>query len=182
MDVAYQTILPALKNEKLAENPSELAALQSEIAALTLPVPKGKISSPMMSKYSDKVFNVEKNAFGLTQIGFGLFEDAGVLRVNYGNGMEKVGFGWEKWRANPNKRKNPFSANPTVVPSRIASTATWLDDNTLQINFKFVDQVHGDKLTVKFEGNNVTVALLSSVSENNKNSPEKREAIKGTMA
>jgi hypothetical protein len=135
-----------------------------------------------MSKYSDKVFTVEKNAFGLTQIGFGLFEDAGVLRVNYGNGMEKVGFGWEKWRVNPNKRKNPFSANPIVIPSRIASTATWLDDNTLQINFKFVDQVHGDKLTVKFEGNTVTVALLNSVSENNKSNPEKREVIKGTMA
>jgi hypothetical protein len=68
-----------------------------------------------------------------------------------------------------------------VIPSRIASTATWLDDNTLQINFKFVDQIHGDKLTVKFEGNTVTVALLSSVSENNKNSPEKRETIKGIM-
>lgn len=91
-----------------------------------------------MNNYSDKVFNVEKNAFGLTQIGFGLFEDAGVLRVNYGNGMEKVGFGWEKWKVNPNKRKNPFAANPMAVASRIASTATWLDDNTLQINFKFV--------------------------------------------
>lgn len=181
MDVAYQTILPALKNEKLPENSSELTALNAEIAALSLPIPKGKTSSPVMSKYSDKVFNVEKNAFGLTQIGFGLFEDAGVLRVNYGDGMEKVGFGWEKWKVNPNKRRNPFSANPIVVPSRIASTATWLDDNTLQINFKFVDQVHGDKLTVKFEGNNVTVALLSSISENNKNSPEKRDAIKGTL-
>ena len=181
MDVAYQTILPALKNEKLAENPSELTTLNAEIAALSLPIPKGKTSSPVMSKYSNKVFNVEKNAFGLTQIGFGLFEDAGVLRVNYGNGMEKVGFGWEKWKVNPNKRRNPFSAAPIVIPSRIASTATWLDDNMLQINFKFVDQVHGDKLTVRFEGNNVTVALLSSISENNKNSPEKREAIKGTM-
>ncbi|MEI7582708.1 twin-arginine translocation signal domain-containing protein [Runella sp.] len=146
------------------------------------PESQGVMSSPLMSKYSDKVFNVEKNAFGLTQIGFGFFEDAGVLRVNYGNGMEKVGFGWDKWKANPNKRKNPFSANSIVIPSRIASTATWLDGNTLQINFKFVDQVHGDKLTVKFEGNNVTVALLSSISENNKNSPEKRDVIKGIMA
>jgi hypothetical protein len=182
MDVAYQTILPAIKKEKLSENASELATLQSEIAALSLSVPKGKIASPLMSKYSDKVFNVEKNAFGLTQIGFGLFEDAGVLRVNYGDGMEKVGFGWEKWKVNPNKRKAPFFPNATAILSRIASTATWLDDNTLQINLKFVDQVHGDKLTVKFEGNNVTVSLLSSISENNKNSPEKREAIKGTMA
>ncbi|AEI48969.1 serine hydrolase domain-containing protein [Runella slithyformis] len=182
MDVAYQTILPALKNEKLPENSSELTALNADIAALTLPVPKGKTSSPVMNKYSDKVFNVEKNAFGLTQIGFGLFEDAGVLRVNYGNGMEKVGFGWEKWKVNPNKRSNPFSANPIVIPSRIAGTATWLADNILQINFKFVDQVHGDKLTVTFEGNNVTVALLSSISENTKNNPEKREIIKGILA
>ncbi len=181
MDVAYQTILTAIKNEALAENPAELMALKKEIAELSLPIPKGNLKSSLASKYSDKVFNVEKNAFGITQIGFGLFDDAGVLRLNYGQGMEKIGFGWEKWKVNPNKRKNPFSANPIVIPSRVASTATWLNDNTLQINFKFVDQVHGDKLTVVFDENKVSISLLGSIAENTKNNPEKREKLNGVL-
>ncbi len=181
MDVAYQTILPAISNEKITENPTEFASLAKEISELSLPIPKGNITSNLSTKYSDKVFSVEKNAFGITQIGFGLFADAGVLRINYGQGMEKIGFGWEKWKVNPNKRSNPFSANPIIVPSRVASTATWLTDSTLQINLKFVDQVHGDKLTVNFEGEKVTISLLGSVAENTKNNPEKREKLIGVL-
>jgi hypothetical protein len=82
---------------------------------------------------------------------------------------------------NPNKRKNPFSANPIVIPSRVASTATWLNDSTLQINLKFVDQVHGDKLTVVFDDNKVSISLLGSVPENTKNNPEKRETLTGVL-
>lgn len=181
MDTAYQTILPAIKNATLPENPAELSTLKQEISELSLLIPKGNTKSSLASKYSNKLFSVEKNEFDITQIGFGLFEDAGVLRINYGQGIEKVGFGWEKWKVNPNKRKNPFSSNAIVVPSRVASTATWLTDNTLQINFKFVDQVHGDKLTVVFDDNKVMISLLNSISENNKNSPEKREKLVGTL-
>lgn len=79
------------------------------------------------------------------------------------------------------KTEKSFSANSTVIPSRIASTATWLSDNTLQINFKFVDQIHGDKLTVVFEDNKVSIALLGSVAENTKNNPDKREKLIGTL-
>lgn len=181
MDVAYQTILPAIAATKLPENPALLASLKSEIAQLSLPIPKGNTKSTLSSKYSDKVFSVEKNDFGITQIGFGLFDDAGVMRINYGQGMEKIGFGWEKWKVNPNKRKMPFLANQNAVLTRVASTATWLNDSTLQINMKFVDQVHGDKITVNFDENALTISMLSSVAENAKNNPEKREKLKGVL-
>ncbi|MES2797837.1 MAG: serine hydrolase [Bacteroidota bacterium] len=183
MDVAYENLLPAISLKKLPNNVELQTKTTSEIAKLSLATPKGNTSSPLMSKYSDKVFDVSENKYGLTAIGFGLFADAGVLRVNYGNGVEKIGFGWEKWKVNPNKRKNPFpmvNSNTTVL-SRIASTATWLNDNTLQINFKFVDQVHGDKLTCVFNDNNVSITLINSVSENTKNNPDKREKIIGNM-
>ena len=183
MNVAYETILPAILSEKMAENPAELTALKQQIEALSLPVPTGNINSDLASKYSDKIFEVEKNAFGITQIGFGLFADAGVLRVNQGQGIQKIGFGWEKWKINPNKIKNPFPlvANAAAIPSKIASTATWLNNNTLQINFKFVDAVHGDKLTVNFEGDKVSVSFLNSVAENNKANPDKREKLTGNL-
>ena len=181
MDIAYQNILPAMSNASISENSTELMALKKDISELSLPVLKGNVKSNLALKYSDKIFNVEKNAFEITEIGFGLFDDAGVLRLNYGQGMQKIGFGWEKWKVNPNKRKNPFSANPIVIPSRVAGTATWLNDSTLQINLKFVDAIHGDKLTVNFEGEKITVSLLGSVAENTKNNPEKREKLIGSL-
>ncbi len=189
MNTAYETILPALKDKPLAEDPSVFAALKQDISDLSLPVAKGKTSSPLMSKYSDKFFNVEKNEFGITRIGFGLFADAGVLRFGYDDQkFHKIGFGWEQWKVSKNINKNPFPVpNRTHALSQIAGTGTWMDDKTLQINLKFVEAVHGDKLTVTFEGDNVTVAFLNSVSENTKSTPEKyvpekREALKGILA
>ena len=183
MDVAYQTILPAMSKESLVENPTDLAQLKKEINDLSLPVPKGKTTSQLHAKYSDKWFNVEKNSFGVTQIGFGLFEDAGVVRINDGTGgFKKIGFGWEQWKVNKNGNKNFFPvAGRTHMPSKIAATATWLNTNTLQINLKFVEAIHGDKLTCIFEGDKVSILFMNSISENTKNSPEKRETLIGTL-
>jgi len=183
MDVAYQTLLPAMSATSLAENTAELSVLKKELSQLSLPVTKGSKTSSIASKYSNKLFNCDKNSFGITQVGFGLFEDAGVLRINEGNGIQKIGFGWEQWKVNPNKRIAPFHPNPKIaMPSKIASTATWLNDNTLQINLKFVEAIHGDKLTVTFADNKVEIAFLNSVSENTKNNPDKREKLTGIIS
>ena len=182
MNVAYETLLPAISNVALTENPSDLGQLQKEISALSLVVPKGKTSSPLHATYSDKLFTVEKNSYGITQVGFGLFEDAGVLRLNDGTGIKKIGFGWEKWKVNKNSPKNYFPVTGrTQVPSKMAATATWLNTNTLQINIKFVEGVHGDKITCIFEGDIVSMLFMNSISENTKNTPEKRESLVGTL-
>lgn len=185
MNVAYETILPALKNSVLAENPTELAELKKEILSLLLSVPKGKTTSALHAKYSNKFFNLEKNSFGLTKIGFGLFDDAGVIRVSGegdGNNFHKIGFGWETWKVSPRPTKNYFPVpRRPLIDSKIAGTGTWINENTLQINLKSVETIHGDKLTCVFDGNKLTVSFLNSVSENTKNNPELREPLKGTL-
>lgn len=182
MNVAYQTILPAISKEKLPENPSELAALKSDISQLSLAFPKGVKTSKMALKYSDKWFDLEKNAFNVPKISFGFYEDGGVLRIKDGQEIHKIAFGWEAWKVNKNGNKNFFPvANRTHIQSKIASTGTWLDDNTLQINFKFVETVHGDKMTVKFEDNKVSISFLNSVAENSKNTTDNREKLVGLL-
>jgi CubicO group peptidase (beta-lactamase class C family) len=183
MNTAYDTLLPALKNAVLPENTSLNVALKAEIAALSLLVPKGKTTSPSLSRYSDKFFNLDKNEFGIQRIGFGLFADAGVVRVDYdGKDFQKIGFGWEQWKVNKNGVKNPFPVpNRTHIASKIAATGTWLTDNTLQINLKFVEAIHGDKWTVTFDGDKISIALLNSISENSKTTPEKRAVLTGVL-
>ncbi|MFN8357166.1 MAG: serine hydrolase [Spirosomataceae bacterium] len=185
MNVAYQTILPALTKGTLAENPTELSALQAELSALTLPIPKGATHSAIQAQYSDKMFNVEKNSYGISKIGFGLFDDAGVLRVSTeGNSFKKIGFGWEQWKVGKNGEKRNFfvpTGGNQPVPSTLAATGTWTNENTLQINIKYVEAIHGDKLTCVFDGNKVTISFTSSIAENPKNQPDKREQLKGTL-
>ncbi len=184
MNVAYETLLPAMKKGALAENAVELNSLKSELNALVLPVPKATKSSKLQAKYSDKVFRMDANPFGITKIGLGLFDDAGVIRISETetDDFKKIGFGWESWKVGKTSDKNYFVANArNVVPSKIAATGTWLNENTLQVKLKYVEAIHGDKLTFVFDGDKVALSLQSSIAENNKNAPEKREPLTGTM-
>lgn len=62
---------------------------------------------------------------------------------------------------------------PVFVPSKIAGTAAWLNENTLQLDARFVEAIHGDRITCIFDGDKLSVSFLNSVSENTKNNPEK---------
>ena len=197
MNVAYETILPALKNVAQTENTTELTALKNEISKLALPVPKGSQQSAISDQIDGNVYSVEKNNYGINQISFAFFTDGGVVSIYNSikpvdslrtpsdyqpstNNYQLIEFGWEKWKVNKNAFQNPFSVfHRTDVIGKIAATATWMNDNTLQINIKFVEAIHGDKLTFNFNGDKVSVAFLNSVSENSKNTSDKREPMVG---
>lgn len=182
MDVAYKTILPALSTNLLPESPTQLASLKKEITALTLSVPTANKTSKNAAKWSDKWFDLENNPYNVSQIGVGLFEDGGVLRIKIGNESQKIAFGWENWKVNKNGNENFFPvANRTHIQSKIAATGTWIDDNILQLNFKFVETVHGDKITLTFNDNKIAVSFLNSISENSTNIPDKRERLSGIL-
>jgi hypothetical protein len=63
------------------------------------------------------------------------------------------------------------------MASKMAGTATWINENTLQLNARFVEAMHGDKITCSFDGDKVNVSSLNSVSENSKTDMEKEKAF-----
>ena len=67
------------------------------------------------------------------------------------------------------------------MPSKMAGTATWLNENTLQLNARFVEAMHGDTITCNFEGDKITISFLNSVSENSKTDMEKRMKLTGSI-
>jgi hypothetical protein len=182
MDTAYNTILPALMNEKLKENPTDLARLKKEISELNLPVVKISKTSNLSQKYSHKQFKIDKNNFGVSALALDFEKDSCILKLTTTEGIKKIICGWEKWNVSNETVKNIFPVKyRTHVPSKIAATATWITDNTLQIDLKFVEAIHGDKLIISFNENTVSVAFLNSISENTKTFPEVRENLTGVL-
>jgi CubicO group peptidase (beta-lactamase class C family) len=182
MDLVYENLLPGIRQKPLAEKAKNIAKINNVKVGLSLPIVKGSKASPAMARYSDKIFDIKDNPFGIKRIGFGLFADAGVLRLDFGQGFEKIGFGWEQWKVNPNQRKQPFStANGSYVPTRVAATATWLAEDTLLIQQKFVDQLSGEKLNCVFKENELSISFLSAAAENNKNNPDRRAPLVGKL-
>lgn len=91
-------------------------------------------------------------------------------------------FGWEEWLTNKENAVYVFPVAGRIhMPSKMAGTATWINENTLQLNARFVDAMHGDTITCSFTDNQLTVSFLNSVSEHSKTDLEKRKPLIGKL-
>lgn len=182
MTTMWDNLLPAMHAAALSENPAELAALKNDVKNLALPVMKGLPSTGLSSKYNSKKFSVESNDYGVVQTQFKFSSDGCEWIIKAAKSETSIQFGWSKWHLNPESMNYLFAVPWRInVPSKIAGTATWISENTLQLNLRFVEAIHGDKITCIFDGDKVSISFLNSIAENNKNNPESRKGLTGSI-
>jgi hypothetical protein len=130
-----------------------------------------------------KKFKLDANDFGATEMQFKLSKDDCKWIIKTSKGEITLKFGWENWITNKDTMLYPFPVSGRIhMPSKIAGTATWINENTLQLNARFVEAVHGDKITCVFDNGKLSVAFINSVSENTKNNPENRKGLIGMIS
>ncbi|MBS1607056.1 MAG: serine hydrolase [Bacteroidetes bacterium] len=124
---------------------------------------------------------IAANEFGINQLEFDLSDKGCVLNVLKGGRRTKLQFGWEKWVLNGPREAYVFgTADLVPMPSRVAGTATWIDEHTLRLNLRFVEAIFGDAITCRFEENGLKVEFLNSVSEMAlKKSDDPRKVLEG---
>ena len=113
---------------------------------------------------------------------FKFSKDGCAVTTNSAKGTNSMKFGWENWFVNKDTVPYTFLLPGRIhMPSKMAGTATWINENTLQLNARFVETMHGDKITCSFDGDKVNVSFLNSVSENSKTDMEKRKPLTGKI-
>ncbi|MEO5594245.1 MAG: serine hydrolase [Chitinophagaceae bacterium] len=182
MTTAWENLLPAIQTAVLAEDKTEWAALKKDLSSLVLPVPKGSVTSTLSSKYDGKKIRLDSNDFAATEIQFDFSKDGCRMTTTTAKAITTMKFGWENWFLNKDSVLYTFPVAGRIhVPSKMAGTATWINDNTLQLNARFVEAMHGDKIICSFDGAKISVTFLNSVSENSKTDMEKRMKLTGTI-
>lgn len=182
MTTVWENLLPAMQTSALQENASEWVELKKELGNLSLPVVKGATKSILSSKIDGKKYKLDTNDFGISSIKFKLSNKACAIVIQTPQEERTLNLGWENWVLNNESKNYLFTiAGPgrQLIPSKTAGTATWIDDRTLQLNFRFVESIHGDTVTCKFDGDNITLGFASSQSQVTNNNPERRKEIKG---
>ncbi|MEP6750226.1 MAG: serine hydrolase, partial [Bacteroidota bacterium] len=174
MTTIWENLLPAIGTSALLENETELTGLKNDLKGLALPVTKGFVTAGASSKYSEKKFKLDSNNFGATETIFTFSKDGCSLATTTAKGTTVIKFGWENWFVNKDSALYIFPVPGRIhVSSKIAGTATWINENTLQLNARFVEAMHGDKITCTFDNAKLTMSFLNSVSENSKTDTEK---------
>jgi len=61
-----------------------------------------------------------------------------------------------------------------------AAAAAWADDDTLVIDWRFTETAHGQRLTCRWEGEQVRIALERSVTQLNPAAKDPRPVLVGS--
>jgi len=193
MNIIWDHLPGGMQRSALPEDAAASGQLQKDLAGLELPVVKGAVKSGMAAKGSGKneivtKLNGEKFAFlenelGVREMQFVLTDKGGRVEVKAASGMTSLPFGWESWMLNDVRMMYVLGLKEMFpMPSRIAGTATWVDEHTLQVNVRMVEGIFGDRITCVFDGDTVKVGFLNSVAETAKNKPEDaRKSLEGKV-
>lgn len=180
MTTIWENILPAIHPAAVPADASASAKLKKQLAALALPVTKGSVSSAISSSYDSKRFKLDHNEYGVTETSFKFTNEGCQWAVSSMKGKTTILFGWENWKLNNETALYIFPVPGRIhIASKIAGTATWINDQTLQLNARFAEAMHGDTITCNFKDDTVSISFLNSVSEHSEKEPEKRLPLLG---
>lgn len=182
MNIVYENILPGMKSGSLTEDAAAFASLKKDLSSLSIATTKGQLNTATQKQVGGKKISFDSNDYGVSSGQFDFTKDGGILTLKTAQGDKAIRFGWENWATGKDHGLYAFSIPGRIhVPSAIAGSATWKDEKTLQLDVKFVEAIHGDKISCSVDGNNIKIDLLNTVSENQKNNPDKRQPLTGKI-
>jgi CubicO group peptidase (beta-lactamase class C family) len=184
MKLVWQHLLPAMKAARTL--PADAAAqkqLKSKLASLALDIPKVQPTSPWAARVSGKIFTVADNEYKIKSLSLRFTDKACVLAVTDDKGTHDMQCGLNTWLESNNKMGEvlfQWQAR-TNITSRTLASATWTDEQTLQITERHIETAHSDQIIFVFADQQLTVKFLGSVPRGNPNNAEKRTELKGTL-
>jgi CubicO group peptidase (beta-lactamase class C family) len=173
LDLVWKHLLPAFD--------APVAEGHKRSFSLRLTPPHGSKTGPAAK---DRSFKLESNDLGLQAAAFAFKDDTCVFTAD-GHALT---CGWESWQrgeaAFPGTPPRLISGGmPKQTPlSKIAASATWTDDNTLVMTWRYYETPHSDTVTCQFDGNDVTITFLNSITAMNPKAKDARAPLKGRVA
>ncbi len=174
IDLVWKHLLPAMDAKPAA------AADLSRLKTLQLAPPQGRKSAPAAI---GRKFQLAANDLGLTTASFAFREDACVFTAD----NHTITCGLESWHRDEATfpgtppRLTPGGKPKNPIASKIAASAAWTDETTLVMTWRYYETPHSDTLTCQFDGDNVTISFLSSITALNPQATDARAPLKGQV-
>jgi len=184
MQLVWDGLIPQMTNTVLNENPAECNLLQNELKTLKYDPPKLETFSPVASKISGREFKLDSNQFNAKSVSFEFIDDKCIFTLKEeGKPDISITNGINYWIREGNLKPLPhslFSLRRIDFDSIVAASATWQDEKTLLLTWRFIETVHGDSLTCIFNDDKITIKFLFSLARL-QNKPDDRPDITGKL-
>lgn len=175
LDLVWKHLLPAID-----ANPLKSADL-GKLRSLRLSPPAGAKTSGVAVGGS---YELEPNDLGIRSVSFAFQDDACVMTAD--SHAITCGLGtWHRCEAAfPGTPPRLISGGKPRGPvtAKIAASAVWKDDHTLEMTWRYYETPHRDTVTCRFEGEQLTITFLDSMTGMNPKARDRRAPLKGKVA
>jgi CubicO group peptidase (beta-lactamase class C family) len=155
LDTVWTHLLPAMQRESLPSNPEALGELREKLAALSLPRPVGRFSSPGAEQASGKIYRLGRNDLGLETLSIAFDAERATLTARDQSGEHVLRIGSGAW-LNGTSDVRGKGAEP------VAACGAWTADDVYETRvcftggeFCFVVRAHftNDELRLEIDPN-----------------------------
>jgi CubicO group peptidase (beta-lactamase class C family) len=156
LDLVWEHLLPAFHSEPLPEDPAAAAALRSKLSSLALPALNGDASSPLASRISGKIYQIDANQAKIESISldFGAEETIFTVRNEWGEHRIACGYG---------VLRHGITEMNGRGPQRVAASGAWSADDLYSMRLYLYETTFYLSIDCRFEEDRISVRFEPNV-------------------
>ena len=160
------TLLKRVGN-RMTENANAQKKLSARLSSLAIQLPEGELNSPASARYNDKVFKMEANPMGLSNVSLSFKSNEAIFNYQNETGAHSLRIGLGAYIAQ--KFPEPYSGKIAGVLDTHYDTiaaGAWVADNVFKCTVKAVDTYLG---TIRMQfvfRDDVLCVQMAKVAEN----------------
>jgi hypothetical protein len=183
LNLVWEHLLPAMKDGTLPEDESLQTQLQQRLKSLALPMLAGSCDSQTMLRITGKEFLVADRGAGGCNLRFDFAHNTCKFTLRSASRNYSVDSGMQQWAYGETSMPGtpPKITVGNLLPVKVAGSAGWTDANTLVLTWRYYETPHHDTVTCRFDGDNVEVKFLNSITEKSASHPEMRPVLSGKV-
>jgi CubicO group peptidase (beta-lactamase class C family) len=157
LDMVWKYLFPGIQKKALPPDEKSSTELKRRLAFLALPVPAKISNDAVTSEVSGKTFNFAQNDKHIQSISLQFKDDLCFLNLKTDTDSFDFSFAAGKWQPGETLRHGPSifaeakNNQNGLPPFKIAQAYTWVDDKTLELSLRYVENVSSEKMVIKFD-------------------------------
>jgi hypothetical protein len=168
LNLVWDYLLPAIKKNKIPEDPKSQIALKVKLNNLGIQPQAGSFTSLTNNKQTNKTFILEPNDNQISSVVLDIKDSICHLVLNTGSDTYNLYFGAGKWKTGQTNKPGPLlngdkKENYALQsPYKVAGNFFWKDDQTLVMQLRYLESPHTETFTMNMDGKKLTMDIAYS--------------------
>jgi hypothetical protein len=155
--MVWKYLYPGILDKTLPPDEKSSNELKQRLVSLALPIPAKNSNNAVTSKVSGKTFTFTQNEKHIQSISLQFKDDLCLLNLKTDTASFDFSFASGRWQPGETAKHGPSifaqakNNQKGLPPFKIAQAYTWLDDKTLELSLRYIENVSSEKLVIKFD-------------------------------